>query len=124
MHDPSRPFPVERLLRPISIAIVGVSADAGSMGGRALANVEKFAFDGDLHLVSRSNTEVNGRACVPTIDDLPMGIDAMVLALPAKAVEDAVKAAARRGVGGIVVFAAGFAEAGEEGRSAQDRMAA
>ena len=124
MHDPARPFPVERLLRPKSIAIVGVSPDPGSMGGRALGNVERFEFDGALHLVSRTNAEVNGRACVASIDDLPDGIDAMVLGLPAGAVEAAVQAAARRGVGGIVVFAAGFAEAGDEGRAAQDRMAA
>jgi acetate---CoA ligase (ADP-forming) len=124
MHDPSRPFPVERLLRPKSIAIVGVSADPGSMGGRALRNVEMFEYSGDLHLVSRTNSEVSGRACVASIDDLPMGIDAMVLGLPAKAVEDAVQAAARRGVGGMVVFAAGFAEAGEEGRAQQERIAA
>lgn len=124
MHDPARPFPVERLLRPKSIAIVGVSADPGSMGGRALRNVENFGYAGDLHLVSRTNPEVNGKACVATIDDLPMGVDAMVLGLPAKAVEDAVQAAARRGVGGMVVFAAGFAEAGELGRAQQDRIAA
>ena len=93
------------------------------MGGRAYANVDKFGFASDIHLVSRNNAEVNGRACVASIADLPHGIDAMVLGLPARAVEDAVKAAARRGVGGMVVFAAGFAEAGDEGRAQQDRIA-
>lgn len=124
MTDPTKAFPVARLLRPRSIAIVGVSPDPASMGGRALANLEKFGFDGDIHLVSRTNAAIGDRPCVPTIDDLPMGVDAMILALPSAAVLEAAKAAARRNVGGIVVFAAGFSETGDEGRALQDQIAA
>lgn len=115
---------VGRLLRPKSVAIVGVSEDPGSMGGRSFRNVEAFAFPGNVHLVSRTNISVGGRACVPTIDDLPDGIDAAVIALPARAIVPAIEACARKGIGGAVVFAAGFAEAGEEGIAAQARMTA
>lgn len=118
------PFPVARLLRPRSIAIVGVSPDPASMGGRALSNLERFGFNGAIHLVSRSNAAIGDRACVPTIDDLPMGVDAMILALPSAAVLEAAKAAARRDVGGMVVFAAGFSETGDEGRALQDQISA
>lgn len=116
-------FPVERLLRPRTLAIVGVSEDPASMGGRALANVDRFGFTGDVHLVSRGNVKVGARDCVASIDDLPDNIDAMVLALPAAGVLQAVEAAARRGVGAIVLFAAGFSEAGPDGRAEQDRIA-
>ena len=115
---------VERLLHPRSVAIVGISPDPGSMGGRSLANLEIFKFAGDIHLVSRTNAEVKGRACVPTIDDLPDGVDAAILAVPQKGVVDAVAACGRRGIKGAVVYAAGFAEAGEEGRAEQDRLTA
>ena len=115
---------VGRLLRPRSVAIVGVSEDAGSMGGRSFRNVETFAFPGDVHLVSRTNASVGGRACVATIDDLPYGVDAAVIALPARAIIPAIEACARKGIGGAVVFAAGFAEAGAEGIAAQERMTA
>ena len=115
---------VERLLRPRSLAIVGVSPDPGSMGGRSLANLERFKFGGEVHLVSRTNAEVNGRSCVPTIDDLPDGIDAAILALPQKGIVDAVAACGRRGIKGAVVYAAGFAEAGDAGRTEQDRLTA
>lgn len=94
------------------------------MGGRALSNLDAFGFDGEIHLVSRSNATIGERACVPTIDDLPMGIDAMILALPSSAVLEAAKAAARRDVGGMVVFAAGFSEVGDEGRALQDQITA
>lgn len=117
-------FPVARFLRPRSIAIVGVSPDPSSMGGRALSNLESFGFNGEIHLVSRSNAAIGDRACVPTIDDLPMGVDAMILALPSAAVLEAAMAAARRDVGGMVVFAAGFSETGDEGRALQDQISA
>lgn len=115
---------VGRLLRPKSIAIVGVSEDPGSMGGRSFRNLETFGFGGDIHLVSRGNASVGGRACVASIDDLPDGIDAAVIALPAPAVVPALESFARKGLGGAVVFAAGFAETGEEGLAAQVRLAA
>ena len=114
---------VARLLRPRSVAVIGVSEDPGSMGGRSLANLDAFGF-ADVHLVSRSNATVGGRACAPTIDDLPDGIDAVILNVPRQGVVAAMEACARKGVGGAVVYAAGFAEAGEAGRAEQARMTA
>jgi len=115
---------LNRLLRPRSVAIVGASPQPGQLGNNVLANLERCGFPGQIHLVSRNRTEINGRPCVPTIDDLPLGVDACVLVIPEVAVLDAVAACARRRVGGIVAFAAGFAEIGEDGRAQQDRLAA
>ena len=115
---------VGRLLRPQSIAIIGVSDNTGSMGGRSYRNLAAFDFAGDVHLVSRTNASVGGRPCVPSIDDLPDGIDAAVIALPAPAIVPALEAFAKKGLGGAVVFAAGFAEIGEKGIAAQAQMTA
>ena len=112
----------ERLLRPRSLAIVGASPEPFSLGGNVLDNVERFGFAGDLHLVSRTRSEIKGRPCVATIDDLPQGIDAVVLVIPVPAVKEAIAACARRGVGGVVVFASGFGELGGEGERAQSEM--
>ena len=89
-----------------------------------LRNLDQYKYPGAIHLVSRNRTEINGRPCVKTIDDLPEGVDAAMLLIPRVAIEDAVKACARRGVGGIIIFAAGFGEAGGEWKAAQDRIAA
>ncbi|MEJ2377417.1 MAG: CoA-binding protein [Pseudolabrys sp.] len=114
----------ERLLRPRSLAVVGASPERFSLGGNVLGNIERFGFAGALHLVSRSRTEINGIACVPSIDDLPVGVDAVVLVVPVPAVKEAVAACVRRGVGGAIVFASGFGELGEVGQRAQDEIAA
>ena len=91
------------LLRPRSVAIVGVSPEPGSLGGNVLANLTRIGFKGDIHLVSRNNREIGGRACVGSIDELPDGIDVAVLAVPRQGSIDAVKAIARcQCLGGIL----------------------
>jgi acyl-CoA synthetase (NDP forming) len=113
-----------RLMRPRSVAIVGVSPEPGHLGGSVLANLERCRFGGDIHLVSRSRPEINGRACLPSIDDLPHGVDVAVLVVPQTVVLDAIAACGRRGIGAAIVFASGFAEVDAAGRAAQDELAA
>ena len=114
---------ISRLMRPRSIAIVGISPEPSSAGFLALRNLEDFGYRGSVHLVSRNQTNIGNRACVRAIDDLPDGVDAAMLFIPRIAIEDAVAACARRGVGGVVVFAAGFGEAGGEWQATQERIA-
>ncbi len=115
---------LSRLLKPRSIAVVGVSAEARSLGGFVLDNLERFGYRGEIHLVSRNAAHVHARACVKSVDELPEGVDVAVLTIPEAAVLDTVRACGRRGVGAAVVFAAGYAEAGDEGRRRQDELAA
>jgi acyl-CoA synthetase (NDP forming) len=118
-----QPQPVARLLSPRSVAIIGVSPEPGSLGGAVLANLERFGYRGDIHLVSRSRSDVNGRPCVSSIDALPMDIDAAVLAVPRAGIMDAVAACGRRRIAGAVIFAAGFAEVDAAGRADQEALA-
>ena len=65
-----------------------------------------------------SRTRLMGRGCVASTARLPDGVDCVVLAIPG-GVLDAVKGCAERGVAGVIIFSAGFAEAGEEGIAKQ-----
>ncbi|RJF92263.1 acetate--CoA ligase family protein [Noviherbaspirillum saxi] len=114
---------LNRLLRPRSLAVVGASDDPRSVSGLVQANLSRFNYTGEVHLVSRSRPEVNGKACVPSIHDLPEGIDAAVIITPQAGVLDAISACAARGIGGAVVFASGFSELGCEGRELQEKIA-
>lgn len=113
---------VQRIIHPRSIVIVGASADPRSFGGFVQGNLERFGFNGDLHLVSRSSEEINGRPCVKTIEDLPKDIDLAVLAIPESGVLESVKSLASRGCKAAVLFASGYAEAGEEGQQKQAEL--
>jgi acetate---CoA ligase (ADP-forming) len=114
---------IARLLRPRSVAIVGASGDPRSIGGNVLANLKRAAFAGDLHLISRTKAEIDGLPCVQSIDDLPLGVDALILIVPQDGVLDAIAACGRRKVNGAIVFASGFAEAGPDGKALQERLA-
>ena len=56
---------VDRLLRPGSIAIVGISPEPGSFGATMLSSLESFDYGGAIHLVSRSRSEAFGRKASP-----------------------------------------------------------
>jgi len=114
---------VERVLKPRSIAIVGASADPRAFGNFVLQNLERFGYAGEIHLVSRSSKEIGGRPCVGGVDELPEGLDLAVLAIPEAGVLDTVRALAARRTGAAVIFASGYAEAGDEGRAKQQALA-
>src|SRR5580704_12342322 len=120
----SEPNPIDRLLRPRSVAIVGASPTPSSFGASVLANLETAGFAGDLHLINPKRSEIHGRPCLPSIDALPHGVDCAVLAIPRASVLESVAACGRRGVGGVIIFSAGFAESGAEGRADQEKLAA
>ncbi|TMJ37152.1 MAG: acetate--CoA ligase family protein [Alphaproteobacteria bacterium] len=116
------PQAVARFLRPRSIAIVGISARAGSAGQVILQSLKLNNFAGDIHLVGRSSEPIDGRPVLKSADELPAGVDLAVFTLPAAAVREAVEACARRKVGSAMIFAAGFAEVGD--RTTQDTVTA
>lgn len=114
---------LSRLLTPCSVAIVGASPTPGALGNSVLRNLERHGFAGDIHLINPRRDEIDGRKCLKSIEELPGDVDAAVLAIPGPAVLGAVRALADRGVGAAVIFAAGFAEGGEEGLTAQAEVA-
>lgn len=114
---------IVRFLRPRSIAIVGASPTPGALGAAVLQNLENAGYDGDIHLINPKRSEINGRPCLPSIDALPRDVDCAVLAIPHAAVLDAVRACAAQGVGGAIIFSAGFAEGGDDGRAEQAEIA-
>jgi acyl-CoA synthetase (NDP forming) len=120
---PIKAMPLERLLRPRSVAIVGASATPGALGASVLGNLERNGFAGDIHLINPKRDEIGARPCLKSVRDLPLGVDVAVLAIPRAAVVDTIKALAGREVGAAVIFSAGFAEGGEAGLAEQQEIA-
>jgi acyl-CoA synthetase (NDP forming) len=104
---------VAKFLRPRSVAIVGISSRAGSAGQVILQSLKLNNFKGDIHLVGRSSEAIEGRPVLKSPDELPEGVDLAVFTLPAAGVREAIEACARRNVGSAMIFAAGFAEVGD-----------
>jgi acyl-CoA synthetase (NDP forming) len=113
---------INRLLKPKSIAIVGASETPGALGAVVLSNLVRHDFPGDIHLVNPKRSTISGRPAVPSVEALPEGVDLAILAIPRVAVVDTVRQLAARKVGAAIIFAAGFAEGGEEGMADQGEI--
>src|SRR3984885_3352132 len=111
------------LLRPRSVALVGALSTPGSLGECVLLNLRNARYPGDLYLVNPKRPLIEGKPCLASIDELPPDVDCAVLAIPGSAVLEAARACARKNVGSLIVFSAGFAESGEAGKAAQRDLA-
>jgi acetate---CoA ligase (ADP-forming) len=112
------------IMRPRSVAIIGLSTKPGSAGRIVLELMDNNKFGGPVHLVGRSAADIGSRKVLASIDELPQDVDLAIFTLPAEAVREAVEGCVRRKVKAAVIFASGFAEVGSDGASEQDRIGA
>jgi acetyltransferase len=98
---------LERLLAPRSIAIVGASDRAGSVGSIVAANVLAGGFRGSVYLVNPARAEVAGRRCWPSLAALPEAPDLAIVMTPPPTVPDVIAELGRRGTKAAVVITAG-----------------
>ena len=111
---------VERLLTPSSVLVIGASRRSDSVGQVLLRNLLDSGFGGRVAAVNRhSDDDVCGVPTYRAVSDVPGQFDLAVVAVPAPDVPDVVTAAAAKGVHGLVVVSAGFAEAGATGQLRQ-----
>ena len=115
--------PLDPLFHPRSVAVVGASSDPRKIGGRPIAYMLRSGFSGELLPINPGQTEVQGVKAYPSLRAIGRPVDLVIVAVGgahvAAVVDDAIEQQARS----IVVFSSGFAEMGEEGRQAQDRIA-
>ncbi|NQW72923.1 MAG: acetate--CoA ligase family protein [Actinobacteria bacterium] len=105
---------LSRLISPTSVAVVGATDRPGSYGQAVLANLIASGFTGPVIGVHPTRAEALGFPCVPTLGEIGRSVDVVVIATPASTVSAYISEARRLGCGGAVVFAAGFAEVGDD----------
>ena len=96
------------VLRPASVAVIGASRRPGSVGRAILQNLIDGGFPGPVYPVNPHAAELDGIACLPSAAALPEQVDLAVIAAPAGAVLGIAEDCGRRGVGALVVIAAGL----------------
>ncbi len=118
------------LMKPRSVAIVGASQRADALpnreprGNRVIRNLKNFGYPGRIVAINPKYTEVMDCPCYPDLAAVPEPVDCVVLAVPNRHVPGLLESAADAGVRAAVVFAAGFAETGAEGKARQARLEA
>ena len=122
MRDTMRARSLEALLRPRSIALVGVSAQGG-IGARILQSGQAPNFDRPVWPVNPNHPQIGGAKCYASLGDLPDVPDCVVVAVPADAVLGVLAEARDVGIAAAFVISEGFADAAtDEGRERQRRL--
>ncbi len=114
--------PLEPLLHPRSIAVLGASPRASSLGQTVVRNLIDAAYSGAVYPIHPTAREVDGIACYDGLRALPTVPECAVVCLGADKVVDALQEAAALGVRGAVVLASGFAETDADGKARQHAL--
>jgi acetate---CoA ligase (ADP-forming) len=113
---------VRTILTPRSVAVIGASGRTGSLGASLFRNLLEAGFRGALHPVNLVRTTVQTVPAVRSVRDIQGQVDLAVVAVPAAEVLGVARECAARGVRGMVVISAGFAERGAEGAERQREL--
>ena len=114
--------PLQPLFSPRSVAVVGASRRRGSIGFSLLHNLITNEFEGAIYPVNPAAAAIHSLRCYPSINAIPDRVDLALIAVPRREVEEVVKAALAKGVSGLVVITAGYAETGAEGAAHERRL--
>ena len=113
---------VTHLLAPKSVAVIGASRKAGSIGAAVVHNLVANGYRGLLYPVTPEATEIEGVPAFPTVLAIPGDVEMAVVTVPAAVVSKVARECAEKGVRGLVVISAGFGEAGADGVALQREL--
>lgn len=116
-HDVLRAqgHPLDPIFNPKSVALIGASERAGSVGRNVLWNLLSSPFGGTIFPVNPKRSNILGVRTYPSVSDLPEVPDLVVLTTPAASVPGLLRESVEFGIPGAIVISAGFKETGPAG---------
>jgi acetyltransferase len=114
--------PLDALFAPKSIAVIGASEKAGSVGRTLLWNLISNPFGGTVFPVHPKRDSVLGIKAYPNLAALPEQIDLAVIATPAATVPAIITECVETGVKGAIIISAGFKESGAAGAELEQQV--
>ena len=124
MNAMSPRLPIERIIKPRSVAIIGASEDEAKFGGRIMHNVARHGYAGELLPINPNRETILGRRAYPNIGAAPGPVDLAVVAVPAAQLLQTIEACGAAGVGACVVITAQLGEFDSAGAALQDKAVA
>ncbi|MEO0074589.1 MAG: acetate--CoA ligase alpha subunit [candidate division WOR-3 bacterium] len=107
---------------PRSIAVIGASTRAGSVGQATFANILMNGFTGIVYPVNPNVRSVLGVKAFPSVLHIPDEVDLAVIIVPAPAVPEIIEECGQKNVKGAIIITAGFKEIGESGLKLEKRI--
>jgi acetyl coenzyme A synthetase (ADP forming)-like protein len=112
----------DSILRPRSIAVIGASRHPNTIGYQILDNLIRYGFTGPLYPVNPKAQVIHSIRAYPNVGAIPDPVDLAVIVVPKDLVLAAAEECGQKGVKGLVVITAGFAEVGGEGVAREKRL--
>ena len=109
--------PLNDVLNPKSVAIIGASEVPGKAGERRTRSLVESRFTGKIYPVNPKRDTIFGLKAYPDISDIDGEADLVMIVVPARFIPDAVAGSIRKGAKGIVIITAGLGESGAEGKA-------
>ena len=113
---------VTHLLAPKSVAVIGASRTRGNIGAELFHNLVAYGFTGPIYPVNPAAIAIEGLPAYRSVLDIEGDVDLAVITVPAAAVVGVARECAAKGVRGLVVISAGFAEVGGPGIELQHQL--
>jgi len=111
---------LETVLKPRSIAVIGASRRNLTIGNRLFRNLLQNEFTGVVYPVNPNAKVVAAVQTYPSVMDIPGEVDLAIIITPADTVSRLMEECGQKGVRGVIVITAGFAESSPEGKKKQD----
>jgi acetyltransferase len=113
---------LEKIFDPHRIALIGVTINPNSVGGKVLTNLIAGGFRGVVYPINAESEAVMGVPCYPDLKSLPKVPDLAVICTAAEKVPQTVLECGEAGIRGIVILSAGFKEIGEAGKKLENQI--
>ncbi|MBI4542981.1 MAG: acetate--CoA ligase family protein [Gemmatimonadetes bacterium] len=113
---------LDALLRPRSIAVVGASRQSDTIGYQILDNLVRNGFNGAIYPVNPHAAVIHSIRAYPGVEAIPDPVDLAIIVVRKQFVLDVAEECGRKGVKGLCVITAGFAEVGGEGVERERRL--
>ena len=102
---------LEHVLAPRSVAVIGASTEAGSVGNVLTENMLGGGFAGEVYLVNPHHESIGGRRCYRDVASLPATPELAVIATKPDTVPALIGELGKKGTRAVVVVTAGFSPA-------------
>jgi len=113
---------LEGFFSPKSVAVIGATDRAQSVGRTVIVNLTTGTFKGKVYPINPARTELMDLKCWPRIGEIPEPVDLAVIITPAATVPQLVAECVRAKVRAAIVISAGFRELGAEGAALENQI--
>ena len=114
--------PLNDILNPKSVALIGASRNPTSFSYTYLSIMKNYGYRGNIYPINPRADSILDLKCYPSILDVPDEIDLAIVVTARQIAGASVQECVEKGVKGIMLLTGGFAELDDAGRAAQDEF--